>query len=59
MPANVANNKVSGSLHIKILTTKKVLQRLPIALAQAKADNTIENLLSKVFEIKYSLYQTK
>ena len=30
----------------KILTTKKMLQRLPIALAQVKASNTSKNLLN-------------
>ena len=30
----------------KILTTKKMLQRLPIALAQVKAGNTSKNLLN-------------
>ena len=33
-----------------------MLQRLPIALAQIKADNTSENLLNKII---YSLYQAK
>ena len=30
----------------KILTTKQMLQRLPIALAQEKAGNTSKNLLN-------------
>ena len=30
----------------KILTTKQMLQRLPIALAQVKAGNTSKNLLN-------------
>ena len=41
MPPQIA--KVSDSLHLKILTPKQMLQRLPIALAQVKADNTFEN----------------
>ena len=32
---------------LKILTPKQMLQRLPIALAQAKAGNNSENLLNK------------
>ena len=36
-----------------------MLQRLPIALAQVKADNTSENLLNKVHHIIYSLYRAK
>ena len=33
-----------------------MLQRLPIALAQVKTDNTSENVLN---EIRYFLYQEK
>ena len=36
-----------------------MLQRLPIALAQAKAGNTSENLLNEIIQIIYSLYQQK
>ena len=36
-----------------------MLQRLPIALAQVKADNASENLLNKVHHIIYSLYRAK
>ena len=32
---------------IKILTAKKIFERITIALAQAKADNTSENLLNE------------
>ena len=31
---------------LKILTTKQMLQRLPIALAQVRASNISENLLN-------------
>ena len=33
-----------------------MLQRLPIALAQATASNNLENLLNKIRQIVYSLY---
>ena len=36
-----------------------MLERLPIALAQVKAGNTSENLLNKVRQVIYSLYQAK
>ena len=36
-----------------------MLQRLPIALAQIKAGNNSENLLSEIRQIIYSLYQVK
>ena len=36
-----------------------MLQRLPIALAQVQAGNTSENLLNKIHQMTYSLYQTK
>ena len=44
---------------IKILTPKQMLQRLPIALAPAKAGNNSESLLNEIRQIVYSLYQSK
>ena len=44
---------------LEILTPKHVLQSLPIALAQVKADNTSENLLNEILQILYSLYPAK
>ena len=44
---------------LKILTPKQMLQRLPIALAQVKAGNNLENLLNEIRQIVYSLYQSK
>ena len=43
----------------KILTSKQILQRLPIALAQVKAGNTSEKLLNEITQVIYSLYQAK
>ena len=43
----------------KILTSKKMLQTLPIALRQVKAGNNSESLLSEIRQIVYSLYQSK
>ena len=36
-----------------------MLQRLPIALAQVKAGNNSESLLSEISQIVYSLHQSK
>ena len=36
-----------------------MLQGLPIALAQVKAGNNLENLLNEIRQIIYSLYQSK
>ena len=36
---------------LKILTSKQILQRLPIDLAQAKAGNTSVNLLNEIRQI--------
>ena len=41
---------------VKILTRKQMLLRLPIALAQVKADNNSESLLNETRQIVYSLY---
>ena len=57
-----AKNKAesnTSSKGLKILMPKKMLQRLPIALAQLKAGNNSENLLNKIRQIVYSLYQSK
>ena len=37
----------------------KMIQGLPIALAQVKAGNTSENLLNEIRQIIYSLYRAK
>ena len=51
-------NKKTGT-GLKILTPKQMLQRLPIALAQAKAGNNSEGLLNEIRQIVYSLYQSQ
>ena len=42
-----------------MLNSKHMLQRWPLALAQVKAGNDSENLLSEIRQIVYSLYQSK
>ena len=42
-----AKNETEGK-GLDLLTPKQMLQRLPIALAQVKAGNTSENLLTKI-----------
>ena len=54
----------SGLLNInfsklKVLTSKQMLQRVPIALAQVKAGNNSEILFNEIRQIVYSLYQSK
>ena len=44
---------------LKILTSKQMLQGLPIVLAQVKAGNNSEKLLNEIRQIVYSLYQSK
>ena len=36
-----------------------MLRRLPIAIAQVKVVNTSENLLNKIHQLIYSLFQAK
>ena len=55
---NKAKNNTNGK-GFKILTPKQMLQRLLKALAQVKAGNNSENLLNKVRQIVYYLYQSK
>ena len=52
-----AKNKATKGTGLKILPPKQLLQRLPIALAQVKACNNSENLLTEIRQIVYSLYQ--
>ena len=54
-----AKYRATKGTGLKILTPKQMLQRLPIALAQVKADNNSESLLNEVSQIVYSLYQSK
>ena len=54
-----AKNKATKGTGLKILTTKQMPQRLPIALAQVKAGNNAENLLNEIRQIVYSLHQSK
>ena len=51
-------NEIEGK-GLKILTPKQMLQRLPIVHAQVKAGNNSENLLNEIWQIVYSLYQSK
>ena len=51
IPPLTGNNKIVDCLHLKILTLKQMLQRLPIALAQVKAYNTSENLLNETRQV--------
>ena len=50
------NKQVTG---LKILTPRRMLQRLAVALAQVKAGNNSEHLLKGIWQIVYPLYQSK
>ena len=51
--------KTKYRTRLKTLTPKQILQRLPIALAQAKTGNNSKNLLNEIKQIFYSLHQSK
>ena len=55
---NAKQNETKGT-GLKTLTPKQMLQRLPIALAQVKADNNSESLLNEIKQIVSSLYASK
>ena len=57
MSRNIYDSKHRTEL--KILTPKKMLQRLLISLAQIKAGNNSQSLLTEIRQIVYSLYQSK
>ena len=44
---------------IKTLIPKQLLRRLQIALVQVKVGNTSEDVLKKIHQIGFSLYQAK
>ena len=54
-----AKQDETKGIGLKILTSKQMLQRLPIALQQVKAGNNSENLLNEIRQIVCSLYQSK
>ena len=56
---SAAKYRATKGKGLKILTSKKMLQRLPIALAQVKAGNNSKSLLKEIRQIVYSLYQSK
>ena len=54
-----AKYKAKYGRDLKILTSKKMLQRLRIALAQVKVGETFEHLPNEIRQIIYSLYRAK
>ena len=58
--SKIASKAKYRSIHgegLKISTSKQMLQKLPIGLADVKADNNSENQLNKIRQIIYSVYQ--
>ena len=56
---SAAKYKTKNGEGLKVLTLKKILKSLPIALAQVKAGKTSENLLNEIRKIIYSLYRQR
>ena len=53
------SDKVLDHSNLEISTLKQILEKLPIALAQVKADNRSENLLNEIRQTIDSLYRAK
>ena len=53
-----AKNEATKGTGLKILTSKQMLQRLPIALARVKTSNNSESLLNEIRQFACSLYQS-
>ena len=53
------NNKIQSGQGFKILTQSQMLSRLPISLAQLKAENDSEKLKNEISQLLYSLYRSK
>ena len=54
-PGMLASSTLDLATHLKILTTKQMLQRLPIGLAPVKTVNTSHELLKEIHQVLYSL----
>ena len=54
-----AKYKATKETRLKILTPKKMLQRLLTPVAQVKTGNNSESLSNGIRQIVYSLYQSK
>ena len=52
-----AKTKATKGKRLKILISKQMLQRLPIAVAQVKAGNNSESLLNDIRQIVHALDQ--
>ena len=59
MKSGIFPIKETQGKRLKILTSKRMLQRLPISIAQVTAGYTPENFLNETRQIIYSLYQGK
>ena len=57
MPPLEGDEKVQKGKSLKISTPNKLINRLPILLAQTKAGNNSNKLKSKIRQILYLLYQ--
>ena len=53
------NNEDQEGSGLKILTSRQMLSRLPISLAQLEAGNNLEKLKNEVRKILYFLYRWK
>ena len=51
--------RATKGTRLEVLTPKQMLQRFPMALAQAKAGNNSESSLNEIRQIVYFLYQSK
>ena len=52
-------NKHQQRQGLKILTANQMLSRLPLSLAQQKAENNSEKLKNEIRQTLYSLYRSK
>ena len=54
-----SNKQNQEGQKLKILTPTQMLSRLPITLAQLKAENYSEKIKSEIRQLLYSLYHSK
>ena len=52
------NEQNQQGVGLKILTSNQMLSKLPISLAQLKAENNSEKLKNEIRQLLYSLYRS-
>ena len=56
---SATGRRIQQGQGLKVLTPDQMLSRLPITLAQLKAENNSQKLINEIRQLLYSLYRSK